>query len=74
MTALDAALAGGVQLVDTPGPPPRPARPPGYWERIDRIVSQAPPLSDEQKAVIRTAFSTVSLNSISTVDESREAA
>ncbi|MGJ7877873.1 hypothetical protein [Streptomyces rochei] len=27
-----------------------------YWARIDRIVSAAPPLSDEQRAVIRTAF------------------
>jgi len=48
-----AATAGGVQLVDTPG---RPARPAGYWERIDRIVAAAPPLSDEQKAIIRAQF------------------
>lgn len=45
--------AGGVQLVDTPG---RPARPAGYWERIDRIVDQAPPLTDDQRARIRAAF------------------
>lgn len=35
----------------------RPARPPGYWQRIEAIVAQAPPLSDHQRAVIRTAFS-----------------
>ncbi|MFD5050846.1 hypothetical protein ACFWMH_10445 [Streptomyces tendae] len=28
-----------------------------YWARIDRIVAAAPPLSDEQRAVVRTAFS-----------------
>lgn len=33
-----------------------PARNAAYWARIDRIVSQAPPLSDEQRAVIRAAF------------------
>jgi hypothetical protein len=27
-----------------------------YWARIDAIVDQAPPLTDEQRAVIRTAF------------------
>lgn len=60
--------AGGVQLVDTPGRPARPDRPvrfadparnDAYWARIDRIVSEAPPLSNEQKAIIRVAFSTV---------------
>ncbi|MER6431562.1 hypothetical protein ABT272_28105 [Streptomyces sp900105245] len=34
----------------------RPARPAGYWERVIRIVDQAPPLTDEQRARIRTAF------------------
>jgi hypothetical protein len=34
-----------------------PARNAAYWARIDRIVAAAPPLSDEQRAVIRTAFS-----------------
>lgn len=34
-----------------------PARNAAYWARIDRIVSAAPPLSDEQRAAIRTAFS-----------------
>ncbi|MFF7180167.1 hypothetical protein [Streptomyces sp. NPDC008121] len=36
--------------------PGRPARPAGYWERIDRIVGQAPPLSDAQRAKLRTIF------------------
>ncbi|MFC8494744.1 hypothetical protein ACFUJU_28910 [Streptomyces sp. NPDC057235] len=31
----------------------RPDRPAGYWERIDRIVSKAPPLTDAQRARIR---------------------
>ena len=56
MTASREATAGGVQLVDTPGRPARPERPPGYWERIDRIVAAAPPLDDYQRAVIRAAF------------------
>lgn len=34
----------------------RPARPPGYWARVDRIVSQAPPLDNDQRARIRAAF------------------
>jgi len=33
-----------------------PARNAAYWARIDAIVDSAPPLSNEQKAVIRTAF------------------
>jgi hypothetical protein len=55
----NAATAGGVQLVDTPGRPVRfkdPARNAAYWARIDRIVDQAPPLTDTQRAIIRTAF------------------
>jgi hypothetical protein len=60
-----AAAAGGVQLVGTPGHPartdrpvrdPDPARNAAYWARIDRIVSSAPPLTDTQRAIIRTAF------------------
>lgn len=39
-----------------PDRPTRPERPPGYWERIDRIVAEAPPLTDEQRAIIRAAF------------------
>ncbi|MGV9755398.1 hypothetical protein ACWDUC_06120 [Streptomyces tricolor] len=34
----------------------RPARPAGYWERVTRIVDQAPPLTDDQRARIRAAF------------------
>ena len=41
---------------DTLGRPARPEPPAGYWERIDRIVSAAPPLSDDQRARIRAAF------------------
>lgn len=36
--------------------PGRPARPPGYWERIDRIVDEAPELSPLQRARIRAAI------------------
>ncbi|MCI3272122.1 hypothetical protein [Streptomyces cylindrosporus] len=52
-TCTATATARGAQLVGTPG---RPARPAGYWERVDAIVNQAPPLDDYQRAVIRTAF------------------
>lgn len=34
----------------------RPARPAGYWERIDRLVDQAPPLDDETRARLRVIF------------------
>ncbi|MEU5707908.1 hypothetical protein [Streptomyces flaveolus] len=34
----------------------RPVRPAGYWERVRRIVDQAPPLTDDQRARIRAAF------------------
>lgn len=46
-------------LTCSPGRPVRfadPKRNAAYWARIDRIVSEAPPLSNEQRAVIRTAF------------------
>lgn len=33
-----------------------PARNAAYWARIDAIVDAAPPLTDEQRAAIRTAF------------------
>jgi hypothetical protein len=36
-----------------------PARNAAYWDRVRRIVDHAPPLTDEQRAVIRTAFSSV---------------
>ncbi|WP_167346885.1 MULTISPECIES: hypothetical protein [Streptomyces] len=35
---------------------PRPERPAGYWERVDRIVAQAPPLTDAQRARLRVIF------------------
>ena len=38
---------------------PDPKRNAAYWARIDACVDLAPPLTLEQKAVIRTAFSTV---------------
>jgi hypothetical protein len=41
---------------NTLGRPARPERPAGYWERVDRIVDAAPPLTDDQRARIRTAF------------------
>jgi len=59
-TATQAPTAG-----DNPGRPARanrpvrfedPARNAAYWARIERIVDAAPPLTDEQRAIIRTAF------------------
>ncbi|MFI6105807.1 hypothetical protein [Streptomyces sp. NPDC051310] len=44
------------------GAPGRPARPAGYWERIDRLVSQAPPLTDDQRAKLRTIFHQANVN------------
>jgi hypothetical protein len=41
---------------DRPIRDPDPKRNAAYWARIDRIVSEAPPLTAEQRAVIRTAF------------------
>lgn len=47
---------------DTSGRPARPVRfedperNRAYWERIERNTAAAPPLSDEQKAIIRAAF------------------
>jgi len=35
---------------------PDPKKNEAYWDRIRRIVDAAPPLSDEQRAIIRTAF------------------
>lgn len=34
-----------------------PKRNAAYWERIDRVVSEAPPLSDAQRAKLRVLFS-----------------
>ncbi|MDX3042705.1 hypothetical protein PV383_36835 [Streptomyces caniscabiei] len=44
------------RLADRPVRDPDPKRNAAYWARIDRIVAEAPPLSNEQRAVIRTAF------------------
>jgi hypothetical protein len=52
----------GRESMPPPCPPARPvrfddpARNAAYWARIERIVAAAPPLSDEQRAIIRTAF------------------
>ncbi|MFF4347566.1 hypothetical protein [Streptomyces sp. NPDC001530] len=51
MTAQTNTTATGVSTtVDTLG------RPADYWERVRRIVDQAPPLTDDQRARIRAAF------------------
>ncbi|MGW4876576.1 hypothetical protein ACWEPI_08470 [Streptomyces sp. NPDC004262] len=59
----NAATAGDARGV--PGRPARTDRPvrfqdpemnARYWARIEHIVSAAPPLSNEQRAVIRAAF------------------
>lgn len=66
MSAEITAEVGGARGV--PGRPARqdrpvrfedPARDDAYWARVDRIVAAAPPLTDFQRAIIRTAFSTV---------------
>ena len=44
------------RLADRPVRDPDPKRNAAYWARIDAIVAEAPPLSNEQRAVIRTAF------------------
>ena len=49
-------VPGRPARLDRPVRDPDPARNAAYWARIDRIVSAAPPLSPEQRAVIRTAF------------------
>lgn len=35
---------------------PDPKKNAAYWARIDAIVAAAPPLTDTQRAIIRTAF------------------
>ena len=56
------AAAAGDTLSGRPARPDRPrrfdddARNDAYWARIDAIVSVAPPLTDHQRAVIRSAF------------------
>lgn len=42
---------------------PDPVRNAAYWDRIDRIVSEAPPLSADQRLTIAAAFSTVTTDS-----------
>ena len=59
MTASTTAGAAGGVSSGRPARPVRfedPARNAAYWERIDRIVDQAPPLTDDQRARIRAAF------------------
>lgn len=60
MSATTQAAAGGNPVrparADRPIRFEDPARNAAYWARIERIVDAAPPLSDEQRAVIRTAF------------------
>ncbi|WP_215457985.1 hypothetical protein [Streptomyces sp. ATCC 21386] len=45
-----------IRRANRPVRDPDPKRNAAYWARIDAIVDQAPPLTDEQRAVIRTAF------------------
>uniref|UniRef100_A0AAU2A287 Uncharacterized protein n=1 Tax=Streptomyces sp. NBC_00093 TaxID=2975649 RepID=A0AAU2A287_9ACTN len=59
MTARTNAAAPGGTPSGRPARPvrdPDPARNAAYWARIDRIVDQAPPLTDTQRAIIRAAF------------------
>lgn len=56
MTAsINTAAAGGA-LAGTPGRPARPGTPADYWQRVERIASEAPPLTPDQRARIRAAF------------------
>lgn len=60
-TTTNALAAGGTSLgrqarADRPVRFEDPERNAAYWARIDRIVAAAPPLSNEQRAIIRTAF------------------
>jgi hypothetical protein len=64
MTAITAEVGGARGVpgrparLDRPVRDPDPARNSAYWARIERIVDAAPPLTDHQKAVIRSAFHT----------------
>lgn len=49
-------VPGRPARTDRPVRDPDPVRNAAYWARIDAIVDQAPPLTDHQKAVIRSAF------------------
>lgn len=54
------SLNSGAGPTNLEGPPMHssadPARPAGYWDRVRRIVDQAPPLTNDQRARIRAAF------------------
>ncbi|MFE9309485.1 MULTISPECIES: hypothetical protein [unclassified Streptomyces] len=60
MTASTTPAAGDVSgrpaRADRPVRFEDPARNAAYWARIDRLVDAAPPLTDDQRAVIRAAF------------------
>lgn len=62
MTAATTSTAAGGDTSGRPARADRPrrfdddARNAAYWARIDRIVDQAPPLEDWQRAAIRAAF------------------
>ncbi|MEV0776344.1 hypothetical protein [Streptomyces sp. NPDC050428] len=45
------------RLPSRPVRDPDPVRNTAYWERIDRMVAAAPPLSDRQRRTIRAVFS-----------------
>ncbi len=55
-TATNGTAAEEQRRANRPVRDPDPARNAVYWARIDAIVDQAPPLTIEQKAIIRTAF------------------
>lgn len=59
MSAETAATAGVHTAPGRPAQPvrdPDPARNAAYWARVRRVVDQAPPLSDEQRAKLRVIF------------------
>lgn len=56
MTITSAATAPGLTAPGRPVRDPDPVRNAAYWARIDRVVAVAPPLSDAQRAAIRTAL------------------
>jgi hypothetical protein len=64
VTAGDVRGIPGRPAADRPVRFEDPARNAAYWARIERIVDTAPPLTLDQKAVIRTAFSTITTPTI----------
>ena len=44
---------------DRPVRDPDPARNAAYWARVERNAAEAPPLTIEQKAILRTLFAPV---------------